>query len=334
MQKFPTALFMIASLAAPSISHSQNVLETAKTRVEVLGLKRWTVPMIQDSLARYAPQDSLTSHACAVILRDKLKFADAAASYFERDSAGRELIVVAVVEPQDSALVRYLSPAPDSLPDVAQYSAAIASFRDYNMDFQKLIQDSAFLVGRSGPRKDDAAWIRLEPVRRLISREHNAAGRRRATRVLARDRNPYNRVMAATVLSGFPESDATWMALANEFRYPYGMVSGTASQILVTLARYTPRRIDWRPALDGITAIMAGTNLFAQVPLIEILARTKISPTLAGPIMRAGAPFLLARVSASPQAGSYSARQLLEQLSGQSHGSDVSAWARWAETLR
>ena len=325
---------MLASFVVAHRSRGQNVLETPTTRVEVLGLKRWTVPMIQDSLARYAPQDSLTSHACAAILRGKLKFADAAASYFDRDGAGRELIVVALVEPQDSALVRYLSPAPDSLPDIPQYSAAIASFRDYNMDFQRMIQDSAFLVGRSATPKDDPAWTRLEPVRRLISKEHNAAGRRRANRVLARDRNPYNRIMAAAVLSGFPESDATWLTLASEFRYPDGMVSGTASQMLVTLARYAPRKVDWRPALDGITAVMAGTNLFAQKPLIEILTRTKISPTLASPVMRAGAPFLLARVAASPQAGSYLATQLLEQLSGQSHGNDVAAWARWAATVQ
>jgi len=320
--------------AAPTVTRAQNVLETPKTRVEILGLKRWTVPMIQDSLARYAPQDSLTSHACAAILRMKLKFPDAAASYFDRDDAGRELIVVAVVEPQDSALVRYRDPAPDSLPDITGYSGAIAAFRDYNHDFQGLIQDSAFVVGRSPQRHTDERWTRLEPGRRLLSSEHTVAGQRRATRVLAGDRNPYNRVMALLVLSGFPKSDATWLTLANELRYPDGMVSATASQLITTLARYAPRTVDWSPALDGITAVMAGTNLFAQLPLIEVLTRTRISPSLSRPLMRAGAPLLLARIGASPEAGRDLARGLLEQLSGEHYGNDLTAWTRWAASVQ
>jgi len=335
MHKIRAALPLIAIFAAvPSVAQPQNVLETPKTRVEVLGLRRWTVPMIQDSLARYAPGDSLTSHACAAILRGKLKFADASASYFDRDGTGRELIVVAVVEPQDSALVRYLSPAPDSLPDLARYSGAIAAFRNYNGDFQRLIQDSAFLVGHSPPRQPDAVWTRLGPVRLLMSSEQTTAGQRRAARVLARDRNPYNRMMALVVMSGFPKSDVTWLILANELRYPDGMVSATASQLIATLARYAPRTVDWRPGLDGVTAVMAGTNLFAQLLLIEVLTKTKISTALAPPVMRAGTPLLLARLAASRQAGSDRTRELLEQLSGQKYGNDVTAWTRWAVTVQ
>lgn len=326
---------MIATLAtAPSLGHTQEVLETPNARVEVLGLKRWTVPMIQDSLARYAPQDSLTSHACAAVLRMKLKFADAAASYFGRDGAGRELIVVAVVEPQDSALVRYRTPAPDSLPDIAQYAAAIAVFRNHNQDFQHFIQDSAFVVARSAPRATDVRRNLLEPVRRLLLSEHSRGGQRRAAKVLARDRNPYNRVMALVVLSGFPRSNTTWLTLADELRDPHAMVSGTASQLITTLARYSPRAVDWSPALDGLEAVMAGTNLFAQSPLIEVLTRTKVAPGLARPLLRAGAPLLLARLRASPQAGRDLARGLLEQLSGEHYGEDLVAWTQWVASVQ
>src|SRR5688572_21947106 len=282
------AIFATMSLAA----HGQEVLQTPSARVEVLGLKRWTVPMIQDSLARYAPEDSLTSHACAAVLRMKLKFADAAASYFERDSAGRVLIVVAVVEPQDSALVRYRKPAPDSLPDISRYTAAIAVVRDHNLEFQRFIQDSAFLVAHSAPSASDARRNLVEPVRKLLVSEHTVEGQRLALRVLARDRNPYNRMMALVILSGFPESDIMWWTLADALRDPNAMVSATASQLLVTLSRYSPRMVDWSPARDGLEAVMAGTNLFAQLPLIEALTKTKVAPALARPLLRAGAPFL------------------------------------------
>src|SRR4051812_34702076 len=65
------------STAIPVIA----ILEDSTKRLEILGLKRWTLAMIQDSLARYAPHDSLLSHACAAILRGKLHFADAAVTY-------------------------------------------------------------------------------------------------------------------------------------------------------------------------------------------------------------------------------------------------------------
>lgn len=318
----------------PSMAHTQELLETPNTRVEVLGLKRWTVPMIQDSLARYAPQDSLTSHGCAAILRMKLKFPDAAASYFGQDGAGRELIVVAVVEPQDSALVRYRTPAPDSLPDIAQYAAAIAVFQNHNQDFQHLIQDPSFLAAHSAPGAADAPRNLLEPVRRLLVSEHSVGGQRRAVKVLARDRNPHNRVMALVVLSGFPKSNTTWLTLADELRDPDGMVSATASQLLTTLARYAPRTVDWSPALDGLEAVMAGTNLFAQLPLIEVLTRTKVAPSLAPPLLRAGAPLLLARLRASPQAGRDLARGLLEQLSGEHYGQNLAAWTQWVASIQ
>lgn len=334
MQRIRKAVLLIAILAtAQSVAHAQEVLETPSTRVEVLGLKRWTVPMIQDSLARYAPQDSLTSHACAAILRMKLKFADAAASYFGRDRNGRELIVVAVVEPQDSALVRYRTPAPDSLPDIGQYAAAIAVFRNHNQDFQHFIQSPAFLV-HSAAGATAAGGTLMEPVRRLLVSEHSVRGQRRAVKVLARDRNPHNRVMALAVLSSFPKSNATWLTLADELRDPDGMVSATASQLLTTLARYSPRTVDWSPALDGLEAVMAGTNLFAQLPLIEVLTRTKVAPGLAPPLLRAGAAFILARLRASPQAGSDLARGLLEQLSGEHHGQDLAAWAQWVASVQ
>jgi hypothetical protein len=333
MRRISTLVSLIATFAiAPSVAKTQEVLETTTARVEVLGLKRWTVPMIQDSLARYAPQGSLTSHACAAILRMKLKFADASATTFGRDGAGRELIVVAVVEPQDSALVHYRSPAPDSFPDMARYHAAIAVFRNHSQDFQHFIQDSAFLIAHAAPRSTDMRRNLMEPVRRLLLSEHGSAGRRRATKVLARDRNPYNRVMALLILSGFPQTDATWFTLADELRYPYGMVSGTASQIMTTLARYSPRTVDWSPALDGLEAVMAGTNLFAQSPLIEVLTRTKVARSLAPRLLRAGAPLLLARLRASPEAGRDLVRELLEQLSGEQYGQDVLAWTQWVES--
>src|SRR5687768_11083939 len=90
-------------------ARAQNVITLPGKTVEVLGLKRWTIAMIQDSMAKYAPGESLTSHACAAVLRYKLGFADAAATTYVGWPRGDTIqrIVVSVVEPQDSSRVRH-----------------------------------------------------------------------------------------------------------------------------------------------------------------------------------------------------------------------------------
>jgi hypothetical protein len=93
--------------AAPICAQSPAELHLADGRiVEVIGLRRWPIQMIQDSLARYSPTDSLQSHACAAALRYKRHFTDASASYYS-PKPGELRIVVTVREPQDSLLVKY-----------------------------------------------------------------------------------------------------------------------------------------------------------------------------------------------------------------------------------
>ncbi|HEY8176041.1 MAG TPA: hypothetical protein VIF32_10130, partial [Gemmatimonadaceae bacterium] len=95
------------SISYPRIAaHGQAILNLpGKKSVEVIGLERWTIAMIQDSMAKYAPGESLASHACAAVLRYKLGFADASATnyLFVTPADTTEQMLVAVVEPQDSA---------------------------------------------------------------------------------------------------------------------------------------------------------------------------------------------------------------------------------------
>ena len=74
-------LLLTASLAAATLTlvhaaaaraQASSVIETPTLTIELIGLKRWTVAMIDDSLAKYSPKDRLTAHACAAILRTKL----------------------------------------------------------------------------------------------------------------------------------------------------------------------------------------------------------------------------------------------------------------------
>jgi hypothetical protein len=270
---------VFVALVAQTASGQDNVVENEELRLELIGLKRWTIPMIQDSLRVYAPKDSLLSHACAAVLREKLKFAEASVVYYSTTIDGQQMkpyLAVTVVEPQDSALVRYRGPFRDSLPDRVAWATARAIFEKHNPSFQGAVQRQGFLLGRSRLSAVDSILRPALPLRRFL-RDHRAVKNRRlALLTLATDGNWRNRAIAAVLLANFARSDSTWLALVDAMRDPMAEVSATATQVLSTLRREAPRRVDWAPATESLRAILDGTNLFAHNELMEVLAATTI----------------------------------------------------------
>lgn len=153
---------VLLSLAA-QVATPQAILENDQMRLELIGLKRGTVPMIQDSLRRDAPQDSLLSHACAAILREKLKFADASVVYYPATISGQQMkpyMAVTVVEPQDSALVRYRGPFRHSLPARHAWAPVRAVFEHHDAAFQRALQRPDFLL-RDAPIGEADSTMRI-----------------------------------------------------------------------------------------------------------------------------------------------------------------------------
>src|SRR6266550_1064098 len=247
------------SLAITSGAYGQRVhneiLETPAVRLELIGLKRWTLTMIQDSLARYAPEDSLTSHACAAILRRKLGFAEAAVQYYPPDGTRKGYFAVPVLEPQDSARVRYRARPDDSLTDRPEWAVALRIFREHNQDFQTTIQLPWLLLGRVSPDSVSPELASARPLLNFLRSHHAKADRQTALWTLAHDANTHNRVVAAVILAGFAASDSIWWALADALRDEDGMVSGTASQVLNALSLGAARPVDWAPMAGALRAL-------------------------------------------------------------------------------
>lgn len=311
------------------------ILETPTVRLELIGLKRWTLAMIQDSLARYAPGDSLTSHACAAILRGKLGFADAAVQYYPPPSGAntKGYFAVPVVEPQDSARVRYRARPRDTVPDRADWAAALATFKKHNQVFQSAIQWPAFLLGRLDP---DSIEPRLAPARPLLEflRAHRTeADRRVAVWTLAQDGNAPQRAIAAVMLAGFSQSDSTWWALADALRDQDGMVSATASQVLSTLSVVAAKPVNWAPVVEGVRAVLDGTNLFVHSDMLAVLAATRVDRSLASPLLRGGGELVLAKLRSEDSIGSRAAQRFLTQVSGRDFGGNAAEWEAWVRSL-
>jgi hypothetical protein len=300
----PLAAALLLCVAAPG-ARSQNIRENDEMRVELIGLKRWTVPMIQDSLSRYAPKDSLLSHACAAILRQKLKFADASAVYHTTTIDGKATkpyVAVTVVEPQDSALIRYRGPFRDSLSARRAWAPVRAVFDKHNHAFQGAVQRPDFLWSDAPLRVADSALTPALPLRRFLRTHNTAKDRRLALATLGTDGNWRNRVAAVVLLANFAGSDSTWWALTDALRDPMGAVSGTAAQVLSALTSKAPRHVNWAPATQTVRSILDGTNLFAHNEMMEVLAATKVDPALARPLLKGGGYIVLAKLGSEGMA--------------------------------
>ncbi|MFN2564179.1 MAG: hypothetical protein ABR499_04120 [Gemmatimonadaceae bacterium] len=321
---------------AARIASPQAILENDQMRLELIGLKRWTLPMIQDSLRRYAPKDSLLSHACAAILREKLKFADASVVYYETTISGEQMkpyMAVTVVEPQDSGLVRYRRPFRNSLPARRAWEPVGAVFENHNAAFQRALQRPDFLLGDAPLLEVDSAIRPALPLRRFLRAHRARKDRQRALATLATDGNWQNRVAAVVLLANFASSDPAWWALADALRDPMAPVGGTAAQVLSVLRRGAPRRVNWAPATETVRALLDGTNLFVHNEIMEVLAATEVNPALARPLLKDGGYIVLAKLRSQGTAERQAARRFLVQVAGRDLGDDPAAWEEWVRGL-
>ena len=326
-----------AVVAAPSpadAQRSESVTLPSWLTVEVLGLRKWTLAMLQDSLAKYAPGDSLQSHACAAVLRYKLGFADASSTHFI-DERAKEQVVVSVREPQDSARVHYRAMPLDTTNARARWSIVTGAIASRPAAFwpaerEYLSTDRrASVTGFRSPA-DSVAGMALITYLRTRTADRD---RREALNALAHAPNMYDRVTAALILANFGARDDTWWALGDALRESDGLVKGVAGDVLKSLSERSRHSVQWGPAAHGIRAMLDGTSLFELPQLIGVLTRTGAGPADARPFLRGGGEMLLAYLGSTNAYLSGTSHQLLVQLRGSDLGTGVGPWRAWIEGL-
>lgn len=333
----PRLVLAAAVTTPPATAASQraNELRLADGRVvEVIGLKRWTIAMIQDSLARYAPGDSLQSDACAAILRYKLHFADAAVGIFI-DGPTQPRVVVTVREPQDSARVKYRA-----LPlDTAGGRAAWAPASDLMRRVPALFEMAArglFLGGPRNPRprfRNSTDSVAAAGVADFLRAHTSDQDRRDALAALDTSPKLYDRIVAALILANFTGRDDTWYALVDALRESDGATKDYATNVLQTAATRTHRAIDWRPQYAAIHAILDGTSLFVVPDVMDILTQTGVGPADAAPLLKGGADILLAYLQGDTPYLAHRSHDLLVKLRGSDLGMNVEPWREWIDGL-
>ena len=327
----------LAALCAAAVATplaSQTVIHTQKATIELIGLKRWTKQMIDDSLSKYAPGDSLTGHACAAILRGKLRFADAAVNVITNlpEYQFKNYVAITVVEPSDSAKIVYRPAFRDSLPTRANWAAVVDAFKNHSGMTQLALQTPSFYAKRLSS-EDSTKFAAITPLHALILERTTATDFDLAIRTLESDGNTFNRVAAAIILSSFADHDAAWWALIDAQRDPSGMVAGTALQVARTMARSKARTVDWAPLGPQVRHILNGTNLFSFSGTLSVLAATNVSPSLATTLLSGGGGIVSAKLRSGDVLAKREIAAFLSRLSGLPASSDVATFERWVEGL-
>ncbi|HEY7393248.1 MAG TPA: hypothetical protein VH559_00290 [Gemmatimonadaceae bacterium] len=327
------SLVAFAAVVVVAPLRAQAVIQTPKATIEIIGLSRWTMKMVEDSLAKYG-QDSLTAHACAAILRQKLHFADASVSVFTNfpEYKFKNYVAITVVEPQDSARIRYKPELRDSLPVRAEWAEAYAAFNANYEQAEHALQTLSFYQATVSSA-DSARFAKVELLHRLIVTKHDAAELASAIHTLDTDASVANRVMAVFVLSTFTDHDVAWWTLMDAQRDPTGIVSGMSSTALTMMSRRAPRTVDWRPMADRLRYLIDGTNLFAFGPTLAVLDATNVDRSLASTLLRDGATIIRARLRSGDVLGKRQAVSFLSKLSGLPATSSDADFLKWLDDL-
>lgn len=335
MRAIRFVLPLLLTTVAGTLPAQSAVLKLPGKSVEVIGLRRWTIPMLQDSLGKYTPDRTLDSHGCAEALRYHIGFADAGSTRIRMAGDSIERIVITVVEPQDSALVRFRPTSRESGPPRQEWSAVGTIAREKPLLIQ--IAVSEYLNRSPGGvprhlRRDSASIL---TIWNFLDQHRSRTDARLARRTLLNgDPNLTNRVIAGALLINFPESDSTWWALVETMREVDGPARGVAALVLEQLALHKPRAVNWAPVAPTIDAMLNGTSVAMLSELIQVLNLTGVRKEWAAPFLRSGGRMLLAYAGAEHEIVRRQALRLLQGLSGLDFGSDVSQWKRWVGSLR
>jgi hypothetical protein len=328
VRRAPVLAALALLLLVPHAVAAQNVLRLPGKTVEVVGLENWTVPMLQDSLRKYADGVTLDSHACAAALQQKLGFADAAVQRFL--VAGQdEYVAVSVVEPADSARVRRRQVGLDTLTFRPGWEAAGTLVRRNARAMHGALQGDS---RRSVPPFAAADSLEVRRLWAFFDARRTPEGYAAARRVLDSDPNVYDRILAAAVLTHAPADDATLHTLVRAMLDEADMVAQVASEPLLRMVRERGT-MDWAPLAPQVHALLNGTGLYQLDNIIQALLASGVDGRWAAPFLAGGGNAVLARLDAENPRMSAPAHQLLVALRGEDLGTDSAPWRAWVASL-
>lgn len=270
-----SAFAALAIFTLPSIA--QNVVQEDGTTIEFVGLKKWTVKQLQDSVRKHDPKGKLGF--CAATLQSNLGFCDASVIWFAKDS-----LIITVVEPQDSAFVRRnlnfteLLFLPTSLYELQRKYAYKFSERSLVIAGQYLSDDSLRTL-LAEHNKSSHPFARVDSTTfwemRTILKNHNVSATRLA-KIVTSSFDPTARGIAAMAMSQFADNDTCLAALIHALLDVAASTSILpAHECFNEILNHRTRPIVLKPIMADLQRLVNGTNLFAYWNVLKFINKAQ-----------------------------------------------------------
>ncbi|WP_457565510.1 hypothetical protein, partial [Caldithrix abyssi] len=239
--RFSTIIFLLLLIC---LSGAQ-VIDTPDGKVEFIGLRRWSVEKIIDTLAVIAPGVSIDR--CAGLLKEA-GFPEASLFKYSWKN-GKMYSVITIVEPEYARFVKYKTFTDSISEELPQWKGLIDIYRRNPFEMQlalnfwqkdlNALKESKFTEALSSDR------IRL--IQSKIASYNTQKDKELAIWILNNDPLWINRAMAAVVLINFPQSDLVWWSLMDALRDANARVSSMAISVLNHFSQFHPEPVTWSP---------------------------------------------------------------------------------------
>ena len=330
------AALLLAGASNPVSAQGKAVIESSTNTIEILGLRAWTLDMLNDSLRKKVGFDfnSADAHACAAELRYKLGFADAAAITFANRETGKSRTLVTLTEPQDSARIKYRDMPLDTLGGSAAWASARTILRTRPRVFQFAVMTALARTDTSRlPQSMWSDWWAIRETWGFLDANTTPAARHAAILALESEPNIYDRQIAAAILVNFGKDDATWIALSQALLEREGSAKFVALLVMNALVSAKARPSDWSVVAPAVHAVLDGTSQFMMLDLMALLNKVKPGPAMSRPFLKGGGSMLLAYAGSGVPRARDPALDVLRSLRGKDLGKDINAWRKWVASL-
>jgi hypothetical protein len=269
---------IVAALAIFTLpSFAQNVVQEDGNTIEFLGLKKWTVKQLQDSVRKHDSRGKLGF--CAATLKSNLKFCDASVIFFSKDS-----LIITVIEPQDSLLVKrnayFAGDAPltrewDTFQETFAskvFEKGLATETQFNTDDSATSAMREFIKEAPSFVKFDS--VAFQNIRTALRK--NPVPVEQLAKVIRYSWDAYSRGVAALAMTKFPDNDTCLQSVL------YAMNDIGASTTTVNaveyfsiMLRHRTREIALAPLYNELRPLVNGSNLFAYHDILKLIAKGK-----------------------------------------------------------
>ena len=190
------------------------------------------------------------------------------------------------------------------------------------------LQDPSVLLENADSAFGEPLPEETRELRRRLRAHRTARDWSLARETVLSDSSYASREIAALVLSNFPERDSTYYLLAEGLRAKDSGASA-AQLVLSTIARGSPRPVEWKPAKNALQSLVGGTNLFAYTSVLGVLVTTEIDPALGRELASRNPDLLLDFFGAQNPFLSQVTHRFLTHIRGEDLGRERSAWEQW-----